>query len=89
MLISRGEEAEVVEHYARRRRLLFPVLIDRSRSVFDSGQFKNAKGQSGLPTNILLDSDHKIIFVDVGFNEEKLAKLKEAVDGVFDNPPPK
>lgn len=86
LAISRGEEAEVVEDFARRHRLPFPVLVDEAKVALEHSLPTNSKGQSGVPTNILIDRDHNVVYADVGFDQERLDRMRALVEEVLDQP---
>jgi peroxiredoxin len=77
LAVSRHEEPEAVESYARRKRLPFPILVDLKGDVIK--QFADKNGELAVPTNVLLDRHHRVALTDVGFTTETVAKLKEAV----------
>jgi peroxiredoxin len=77
LAVSRGEDPAVVEAYARRKRLPFPILIDPTGAV--TKPFAAEAGELAVPTNVLLDRNHQVAFADVGFTTTKLAKFKEAI----------
>jgi peroxiredoxin len=83
LAICRGEQPAAAERFASRCHLPFPVLIDQSRSAFDYDQFTDDKGQSGVPTSILLDRDHRVVYAQVGFSDEKLERLRKAIEDVL------
>ena len=85
LAICCGEAPEAAERFARRHRLPFPVLIDESRSALNYDEIVNEKGRSGVPVNVLLDRDHHVVYADVGFNDEKLKGLREAIEEVLGN----
>ena len=73
--------ANRVESYARRKNLPFPVLVDSIGDV--SKQFANEKGKVPVPTNVLLDRDHKVVHTSVGFSEERFGVLRQAVERIL------
>ena len=77
--VSCGEEPGRVEDYARRKRLPFPVLVDPDQAVSNDWRAMAGSGRYGLPTNILLDRDHRVVFSDDGFSEEKFDKIEVAI----------
>jgi len=77
LAISRKEKPDVVESWVRKNRPPFPVLVDEEQQA--TRQFANEKGRVPVPTNILLDQQHRIVKQSSGFSEEKFAELKAAV----------
>jgi peroxiredoxin len=87
LAVSRGEEPAVVEAYARRQRLPFPILVDPGGKTL--AQFKDRDGRRVVPTNVLLDREHHVLFADTGYTAEKFARLHEAVEQVLVSGPQK
>jgi peroxiredoxin len=77
LAISRGEKPDVVESWVRKNRLPFPVLVDEEQKA--TRQFANEKKRVPVPTNILLDQQHRIIKQSSGFSERKFVELEAAV----------
>jgi len=75
--ISRKEKPDTVESWARKNRLPFPVLVDEAGHAI--GQFGDEKGRVPVPTNVVLDRQHRITRSSAGFSEELFAALKAAV----------
>jgi hypothetical protein len=48
-----------------------------------STQFENEKGRVPVPTNILLDRQHRVTKKDTGFSKEKFAELKAAAENLI------
>jgi RNA polymerase sigma factor (sigma-70 family) len=87
LAVSRGEEPDVVEAYARRQRLPFPILVDPGGKTL--AEFKDRDGRRVVPTNVLLDREHHVLFADTGYTAEKFARLREAVEQVLVSGPQK
>jgi peroxiredoxin len=81
LAVSRGEEPGVVETYSHRQRLPFPVLVDPAGTAL--AQFKDPNGRRVVPTNMLLDREHHVVFAETGYTPEKFARLREAVERVL------
>jgi thiol-disulfide isomerase/thioredoxin len=86
LAICRDEEPEVAEDYARRKQLPFPILVDSQgvlKQLRDQDDRpvvpRNEFGTISLPTNVLLDQDHRIVLAEIGYNPTISAKLNRSV----------
>jgi len=83
--ISRGEDPDIVEDYVRRENPPYTVLVDKNEKV--TSLFKGDDGKVPLPTNILLDKDHNVVFHQIGFNEDLSAILTAQINNILTKSP--
>jgi peroxiredoxin len=78
LAISHREMPAAVQSYARKHNLPYPALVDRRGQATD--QFAYRPGQVALPTNVLLDRDHKIAYYGAGFGIRTFDEIRETVE---------
>ncbi len=78
LAISHREMPGAVESYARKHSLPYPALVDRRGQA--TNQFAYRPGQVALPTNVLLDRDHKIAYYGAGFGIRTFDEIRETVE---------
>jgi peroxiredoxin len=84
LAISHREKPAVVESYAREHNLPYPALVDRRGQA--TNQFADKWGRISLPTNVLLDRDHKIAYYGAGFGIMTFDEIRETVKKLLAKP---
>lgn len=73
LCIGRQETKEKLTTFRDKKRYTFPIATDTNRAVY--AMF----AEKYIPRNIIIDKDGKLIFSEVGYNEEKFQKLQEEI----------
>jgi peroxiredoxin len=71
--IGRGHKAEELRKWNKRRKFPFPIAADPKREVYDKFATQY------IPRTFILDKNGKIVFQEVGFDQEKLKHMIKAV----------
>jgi peroxiredoxin len=75
--VDANDTVEAVNKFMEDNKYTFKVVMGGRGEQYTLGK---AYGVPGYPTNFLVDADGKIIYVGVGFSEERFKELREAVE---------
>lgn len=75
--ISSGEDAETVEEFTKELGLTFPVLVDESRKFYES------VAGDGIPRLIVLDAEHRVRELEMGFSEKRFEEMVGKIEEVI------
>jgi peroxiredoxin len=77
--VDRGETAEVVEAFAKKMKVTYPLALDEDESVFQ----KFALPKAGVTRNILVNREGKIVYLTRLYNIEEFEGLKARIAAEF------
>ena len=76
--VNNGDPKDRINQYVKDGSFTFPIVMGGPRNTKDYKVFED-NGVQAYPTNYVLDSDGKVVYRGVGFNESEiraaLAKL--------------
>ena len=81
LVIGREETTETVLAFVREHAWTFPAAADPERETFD------LFAENGIPRVYVIAPDGTIAFQSIGFTEQGIARLEEAVDSLLETPP--
>lgn len=71
--VGREHTADELKKFVKKKNLTVPVVPDPEREIYSHFASKY------IPRNIIIDQQGKIIFQEIGYNDEKLAKIKKII----------
>lgn len=74
LTIGREETDEKLVAFRDKKGFTFPIATDADRSIY--AMF----AEKYIPRNIIIDKEGKLVFTEVGFNEEKFANLINEIE---------
>lgn len=74
LTIGREETDEKLIAFRDKNGYTFPIAVDADRSVY--AMF----AERYIPRNMIIDKDGKLVFTEVGYNEEKFANLISEIE---------
>lgn len=75
LAVGREHSVDELAEFQKEHSLTFPIAADPDRKVFDRFATR------GIPRNILIDAEGKIVHQSLGYSWPKFLKLREAVEG--------
>ncbi len=77
LCIGREESDEKLIAFRDKNQYTFPIAADTNRAIYA------LFGAKYIPRNIIIDKEGKLVFTEVGFNEEKFAELILAIENTM------
>ena len=74
LVFGREEDWEKLIPFKEKKGFTFPILPDKDRSIFD------LFAPNGIPRNVVIDPEGKIIYQSIGFSPEEFEKLVAFID---------
>ena len=71
--VGREHTADELKKFVKKKNLTVPVVPDPEREIYSHFASKY------IPRNIIIDQKGKIVFQEIGYNDEKLAKIKKII----------
>ncbi|HMA61319.1 MAG TPA: TlpA disulfide reductase family protein [bacterium] len=71
--VGREHSAKELKKLVKDKNLTVPIVPDPEREIYSHFASKY------IPRNIIIDQQGKIIFQEIGYNDEKLAKIKKII----------
>jgi hypothetical protein len=74
--VNNGDPVERINSYVKEGSFTFPIVMGGPQNAKNYEVFEKF-GVQVYPTNYLLDSEGKVVYADIGFNEKA---IREALD---------